>query len=102
MIEHQIIEAIKNKKMISFTYIEKEALRDIRRAAPHAFFVSTAGNKNVDAFQYDGYSKKGSLPAWRQFTIDNIRDLVLLDENFEVAHGYNPYSKQYDRAICKI
>jgi len=102
IIEQQIVEAIKNRSSVSFTYLEKEARRDIRRAAPHALFISTAENKNVDAFQYDGYSKKGGLPAWRQFTVDNIRDLILLDEHFDIAPGYKPYSDKYKNYICKV
>jgi len=101
LIEQNLIDAIKNKLMISFIYIEKEARKEIRRAAPHALFISTAQNKNIDAFQYDGYSKRGDLPAWRQFIFDNIRDLILLDEHFDIAPGYNRYSKKYNRAICK-
>lgn len=102
IVEQQLIQAIQNKQMISFNYIEKDALRNIRKAAPHALFISTANNKNIDAFQYDGYSKKGGLPAWRQFTLENIRDVILLDENFEIAHGYNPFSEKYQRVICKV
>jgi len=102
LIEQQLIQAIETRKMVSFIYIEKDARRDIRMAAPHALFISTAGHKNIDAFQYDGYSKQGNLPDWRQFTIDNIRDIDILDESFEIAHGYNQNSSKYQRVICKV
>ena len=74
----------------------------IRRAAPHAIYMSTAGNKNVDAYQFDGYSQSGDLPDWRNFLLDKIQNLEILSENFEIAEGYKSYSLKYNRSVHKI
>ena|SRR3989338_4265370 len=91
-------QAIEARRFVSFTYEDKL----IRKASPHAVYYSTTGKLNLDAFQYDGYSKTGKLPDWRNFTLDKIRHLQILDEKFEVAPGYKPHSIKYSRAICKI
>ncbi len=93
-----LIEAIDNRKLISFYYENQP----IKRAAPHAIYVSTAGNENLDAYQYDGYSQSGNLPDWRNFLLSKIQNLEILGENFEIAPGYKSYSQKYNRAIHKI
>lgn len=98
MAEDILIEAIKNRKMIDFNYENKP----IRNAAPHAIYISSAGNKNMDAFQFDGYSESGNLPDWRNFTLSKIENLSVLDETFEIADGYNPLSNKYNNSIYKI
>jgi len=92
-----LIEAIDNRRLVSFYYEDQP----IRRAAPHAIYISTAGNENLDAYQFDGYSKSGNLPAWRNFLLSKIENLEILDENFEIAEGYKSDSSN-NRAIHKI
>lgn len=93
-----LIEAISSRSLINFTYDDHL----IRNAAPHAIYVSTARNECLDAFQYAGYSKSGNLPAWRNFKLEKIRNLEILDSKFEIAEGYNPYSNKYQNSIYKI
>ena len=66
-----LIEAIDNRRLVGFYYEDQP----IRRAAPHAIYISTAGNENLDAYQFDGYSKSGHLPAWRNFLLSKIENL---------------------------
>ena len=96
--QNDLIEAINNKKLVDFYYDD----HSIRRTAPHAIYISTAGNENLDAFQYDGYSKSGNLPDWRNFKLSEIQNLVVLDEKFEVAEGYKTNSDKYRNCIHKI
>jgi predicted DNA-binding transcriptional regulator YafY len=96
--EELLKTAIQERKLVNFHYEDQP----IRQAAPHAVYYSTAGNLNLDAFQYDGYSKTGSLPDWRNFTLDKIRNLEVLDETFEVAQGYRSYSSKYSKCVCKV
>lgn len=98
MNRNTIIEAIRDKKMISFTYED----RPIRKAAPHAIYISSTGKENLDAYQLDGYSKTGHLPDWRNFTLTKIERLVILDETFEIARGYNRYSDKYCNTVYKV
>ena len=93
-----LIEAIDGKRLVNFSYENQP----IRRAAPHAIYISTAGNKNLDAYQFDRYSQSGDLPNWRNFLFDKIQCLEILNENFEIAEGYKSYSPKYNRAVRKI
>lgn len=93
-----LIQAIDDRKLVSFYYEDQP----IRKAAPHAIYISTANNKNLDAYQYDGYSQSGNLPDWRNFLLSKIENLEILDESFEIAPGYKPYSRKYIRTIHKI
>lgn len=93
-----LIEAIEGKRLVNFNYENQP----IRRAAPHAIYISTAGNKNLDAYQFDGYSQSGNLPDWRNFLLEKIQNLEMLNENFEIAQGYKSYSSKYNRSIHKI
>lgn len=93
-----LIEAINSRRLVNFSYENQP----IRRAAPYAIYVSTAGNTNLDAYQYDGYSQSGNLPDWRNFLLEKIQNLEVLNEKFEVAPGYKSYSPKYNRAIHKI
>ena len=93
-----LIEAISSRRLINCTYDDHL----IRNAAPHAIYMSTAGNECLDAFQYDGYSKSGNLPDWRNFKLEKIHNLEILDTKFEIAKGYNPYSTKYQNSIYKV
>lgn len=96
--EQILIEAIDNRKLVNFIYEEQP----IRRAAPHAIYISSAGNENLDAYQFDGYSQSGNLPDWRNFLLSKIHDLEILKEKFEIAQGYKSYSSKYNKSVHKI
>ena len=93
-----LIEAIDEKKLVNFNYEN----HPIRKAAPHAIYWSKQNKENLDAFQYEGFSKTGNLPNWRNFTLSKIQNLEILGENFEVADGYKSYSEKYSRSVHKI
>lgn len=96
--EQILISAIDNRKLVNFNYENQP----VRRAAPHAIYISTAENKNLDAYQFDGYSQSGNLPDWRNFVLEKIQNLEILNENFEIAPGYKTDSPKYNRCIHKI
>lgn len=96
--EQTLITAIDSRRLVNFNYENQS----IRRAAPHAVYISSAGNKNLDAYQFDGYSKSGNLPDWRNFLLSKIQNLEILDEKFEIAPGYKTHSPKYNRSIHKI
>ena len=55
-------------------------------------------------FKIDGVKTDPAkpLPAWRQYKVKDIKNVVILDKVFSTADGYNPTSKQYARVIAKI
>lgn len=93
-----LIQAINSRNLINFTYDN----HPIRSAAPHAIYISSANNECLDAFQYDGYSKSGNLPDWRNFKLDKIRNLEILEEKFNIADGYKSNSSKYHNHIHKL
>jgi len=93
-----LIKAVKERKLISFSYKNQPS----RRGAPHAIYFSPLGNKNFDVYQFDGYSSSGNIPNWRIFLLRKVSNLKILNEEFEVAEGYNPDSSKYNRLVNKI
>ena len=98
-IEEIVIEAIKNKKKIIFNYKNE----GVRKVAPHAVYFSGERIKKFDAFQFEGFSEQGGIPAWRQFFIDKITGIVeITSESFEICEGYRSDSERYFNVIYKI
>ncbi len=99
-----LTSAIQHKKQISYEYDAPDRAVGVRIGNPHAIFISTAENVNIDIFKLGGVKTDPAkpLPAWRQYKVKNIKNVVILDQNFSTADGYNPTSKQYARVIAKI
>jgi hypothetical protein len=97
--EEIIIEAIKNRKIIFINY---KSMGN-RKVAPHALYFGGGEVKKLDAFQFEGFSKTGNLPGWRQFFLEKIVGLSeITDENFDICEGYKPDSERYANYIYKI
>lgn len=96
--------AISQQKQISYEYEAPGRAIGVRIGNPHAIFISTANNVNIDIHKISGVKTDPSklLPDWRQYTVLNIRNVVILENGFSIAKGYNPNSKQYSRVIAKI
>jgi hypothetical protein len=98
-----LLLAIKQKKQIRYEYDLPGRAIGTRIGNPHAIFISSTEKINIDIYKHNGVcSDLKPIPAWRQYTIKHIRNVVILDEEFTVAIGYNPISKQYNRVIAKI
>jgi len=96
--EQVLIKAIDSGCLIDFYYEDKL----IRKAAPHAIYISPTGKENLDAYQYDGYTKKGNLPDWRIFTLSKMENIIVSDQLFGEIQGYNSHSSKYNKYIHKI
>jgi len=96
--------AIKEKKQISYEYYAPDRANGVRIGNPHAVFVSSANNVNIDIYKIHGVKTDPTkpLPAWRQYKVKDIKNVVILNTVFSTADGYNPTSKQYARVIVKI
>ncbi|HEX9667815.1 MAG TPA: hypothetical protein VGA95_14805 [Thermodesulfobacteriota bacterium] len=99
-IKNQIIEAIKSGYKVELNY-KGEGNRLVH---PHALYRDkTSGTLKVDCYQEAGFSTKPhEIPNWRQFDINLITSLRLLNESFTVASVYNPSSERYSNAIAMI
>ena len=96
--------AIREKKQISYEYSAPDRANGARIGNPHAIFVSSADNVNIDIYKIDGVKTDPTkpLPAWRQYKVKDIKNVVILKTVFSTAEGYNPTSKQYSRVIVKV
>lgn len=84
--ENIIKKAIENKQLLSFVYNDKN-----RIVEPYTFGYSHKGDDTLIAYQVEGGSNSSKDLGWRQFIIDNIKNLVLLDNKFDdIRDGYNP------------
>jgi hypothetical protein len=99
-----LASAIQQKKQISYEYFSPGRAVGTRIGNPHAVFISTAENLNIDIFKVDGVKSDPAkpIPAWRQYKLKDLRNVVVLDEVFMTADGYNPTSKKYSRVIAKV
>jgi hypothetical protein len=71
--------AINNKRLIEFHYKECR-----RIAEPHDYGVID-GMKKLLAYQVQGESQSGRLPAWRWAEVDGINRVRVLQEKFAGA-----------------
>lgn len=79
-----ISEAIDSRRLLEFIYDGHR-----RVVEPHTFGVSRTGKDTLAAFQVEGTSSRGVVPAWAQFTVDKIEGLKLVDQSFADARpGY--------------
>ena len=81
--ENIIREAIANKQLLKFVYNDKK-----RVVEPYTFGCSHKGDDTLSAFQIEGGSNSSKDLGWRQFIIENIDNLVLL-ENMNCYSGVN-------------
>lgn len=87
--EKIITEAIKTKKLLSFTYSGLP-----RIVEPHIYGIND-GAPQILGYQVRGRSSKGNVPDWRRFNVPGMHDLMILDETFP---GRRPsYSGQHTR-----
>lgn len=98
-VEDKIINAIKSKQKVELNYKGE----GYRVACPHAIYISSTGKTLADCYQLSGYSTHSEkIPDWRPFDIAKITELIILDETFDIAPGYNSFSDRYSNAIKKI
>lgn len=85
--EDTIIAALERRRVLSFSYDGQP-----RTVNPHALYREDQLRKIVlHAWQTDGRSNSGDLPGWRNFHLDEISGLVVLDETFFGAQpDFNP------------
>lgn len=93
-----ITEAINKKCLLGFVYNGKN-----RVVEPYMLGVSTKGNDTLSAYQIDGGSNSSKDLSWRQFIVEDIERLSMLDETFElIRDGYNPHTIKFNPIYAAI
>jgi len=95
---NKLSEAISNKKTISITYDGHERILE-----PHLVGEKTTGNITLSAWQIGGYSESNRIPPWRNYLIDRIQKITVLNELFSGPRpGYNPNDSTMDRILFRL
>lgn len=84
----QLTAAIQQRRIVTFTYQGRP-----RRVQPAAYGVGNRkGKDTLHAYQVDGDSSRGGIPHWRNFHVERIESLTVLDEVFGPnPPGFNPH-----------
>ncbi len=77
-VEDDITAALDHRRVLSFTYDGQS-----RTVNPHALYHEAQHRRLVlYTWQTYGGSNSGVLPGWKNFHVDEITGLVVLDETF--------------------
>jgi hypothetical protein len=80
-VRDELTAAVTNRRIVTFTYQGFP-----RRVQPAEVGVNRKGKDTLHAYQVDGGSKRGGIPHWRNFHVEDMQGLAVLDEVF----GPNP------------
>ena len=97
-----ILEAIENRKSISFQYNREGRDNSMRIANPYVIYKLNlrAGGESIRVHMFQTSGKGG----WRHFNLEYISNLKILknEEYFELSLGLNPKRQGYQHIIKKI
>lgn len=93
-----ICEAIEKKRLLQFSY------EDLTRIVePHLFGRKTSGNDVLSGYLVGGYTESDHAPYWRNYIVDEMEFVVMLDETFSGAReGYNPDDSSMQVVYCRL
>lgn len=75
-INEQIIESIKNRKVIQFLYDGR-----LRVIEPFTLgYHKDTGKLSLSGYRVGGYSKSRKDPPWRLYTVSKIRSLIVTEQ----------------------
>jgi hypothetical protein len=83
----ELTAAIEQRKIVTFSYAGRD-----RRVQPAAYGIGRRKQKEtLHAYQVGGDSERGGIPHWRNFHVEKITGLAVLDEVFGPnPPGFNP------------
>jgi len=94
MYEQTICEAIRNRRIITFTYERRQ-----REVEPHLLGYDHDGDLTLSCWQLSG----GSGVDWRDFRVSNLTGLATTQRTFAGPRpGYNPNDNTIQRVVCRL
>jgi hypothetical protein len=101
---HELLEsAISLRKPIRYYYVSGES-SGVRIGSPHALYVHpTTRNISCDICQHSGASASDNAVPFKPFLLIKMTSVeMLVDEEFQRWHLYEPDAPRYTNAIAKI
>ena len=93
-----ICEAIEKRRLLQFSYDDLT-----RIVEPHLFGRKTSGKDALSAYMVEGYTESDHEPYWRNYSVEKMEFIVMLDETFSAARdGYNPDDKTMEEIYCSV
>ena len=101
-IRELLCKAIEESKVIEFTRFVKDE-NELKECVgnPHIIYRETTDNILVDIWVTGGYSKTGNLPDWRRYLLDDIKNVVIREEQFVLENTFKLNSERYAETYCK-
>ena len=93
-----ICEAIEKRRLLQFSY------EDLTRIVePHLLGRKTSGNDVLSAWLVEGYTESDSDPYWRNYAVEKMDFITMLDETFTgTREGYNAQDKTMEEIYCHL
>lgn len=93
-----ICEAIEKRRLLQFSYDDLT-----RIVEPHLFGRKTSGNDVLSGWLVEGYTESDSEPYWRNYVVENMDFIIMLDETFTGTRaGYNRDDKTMEEIYCRL
>ena len=93
-----ICEAIRKKRLLQFSYDDLTRIIE-----PHLFGRKTSGNDVLSGWLVGGYTESDNAPYWRNFVVENMEFVIMLDETFTGAReGFNPDDATMEEIYCRV
>jgi predicted DNA-binding transcriptional regulator YafY len=94
-----ICQAIGEKRLIQFYYRGGN-----RIVEPHMVAYNSANHAALSGWFLSGYSESREGQGWREYLLDEISSVLILDETFsEPRPGYKPDGgKSFHSIICSL
>ena len=98
-----IILAIETKSSIAFNYTKDVVYSGVRTILPHNLYWNKDDTKvMLDGFQIAGESKSENVQVFKQFDTLHIKNVIILNDSFEIQKGYNAESERYFKSVCGV
>lgn len=96
-----ICSAIEKRKLIRLKYEFEPSDRIVE---PHLLGRKQNGKDTLSAWQVRGYSNSHQIPSWKNFTLNKMQTLKVLDnETFTGARpGYNRNDSTMVHIYCRL
>lgn len=89
--------AVRDHLILEFTYHGLP-----RTVEPHTYGAGREGDEILVGYQVGGHTKSGKIPFWRNFTVVDIRGLIVTEQRFSPTRpGYNRQDDRFQQIFAR-